>query len=69
MSFTSASRFIASFTYEYFLNTFESPCRSSCVTQSSATPPAESRAAYVDRRSYSRKYFTPAFFRGLRQAF
>jgi hypothetical protein len=33
------------------LDTFESPCRSNCVTHSSATPPADRRVAYVDRRS------------------
>ena len=50
-SFCRASRFICSFICEYFLNTFASPCRSNCVTHSSATPPALRRVAYVDRRS------------------
>ena len=50
-SFSSASRFICSFICEYFLNTFASPCRRSCVTHSSATPPALRRVAYVERRS------------------
>ena len=44
-SFCSASRFICSFICEYFLNTFASPCRSNCVTHSSATPPALRRVA------------------------
>jgi hypothetical protein len=39
-SFCSASLFIVSLICEYFLNTLASPCRSSCVTHSSATPPA-----------------------------
>src|SRR5580698_4912387 len=30
----SASRFIASFIWEYFLNTSEFPCRSNCTTHS-----------------------------------
>ena len=46
-----ASRFIWSFICEYFLKTLASVCRSICVTHSSATPPALSRVAYVDRRS------------------
>jgi hypothetical protein len=50
-SFASTSRFICSFICEYFLNTFASPCRSSCVTHSSATPPALSRVAYVESPS------------------
>jgi hypothetical protein len=57
-SFASASRFICSFICEYFLNTFASPWRSN-VTHSSATPPALSRVAYVERRSLMRKYGTP----------
>src|SRR2546426_7969048 len=32
LSFCSASRFICNFICEYFLKTFASPCRSSCVT-------------------------------------
>ena len=43
--FCRASLFICSFICEYFLNTFASPCRSSCVTHSSATPPALKRVA------------------------
>src|SRR5712692_1875056 len=39
-SLINASRFICSFICEYFLNTFASPCLSSCVSHSSATPPA-----------------------------
>src|SRR5262245_32211795 len=39
-SFFSASLFICSFICEYFLNTLAWPCRSNCVTHSSATPPA-----------------------------
>jgi hypothetical protein len=35
----SAERFIWSFINEYSLNTLASPCRSSWVTHSSATPP------------------------------
>ena len=50
-SFARASRFICSFICEYFLKTFASPCRRSCVTHSSATPPALRRVAYVDRKS------------------
>jgi hypothetical protein len=50
-SFCRASRFICSFICDYFLNTFASPCRSSWVTHSSATPPALRRVAYVERRS------------------
>jgi hypothetical protein len=45
LSFSRASRFMASFICEYFLNTSEFPCRSSCMTHSSATPPALSRVA------------------------
>ena len=44
-NFCSASRFICSVICEYFLNTFASPCRTSCVTHSSATPPALRRVA------------------------
>jgi hypothetical protein len=44
-NFCRASRFICSFICEYFLNTFASPCRSNCVTLSSATPPALRRVA------------------------
>ena len=44
-SFCNASLFICSFICEYFLNTFASPCRSNCVTHSSATPPALKRVA------------------------
>ena len=44
-NFCRASLFICSFICEYFLNTFASPCRSSCVTHSSATPPALKRVA------------------------
>src|SRR5882762_8821551 len=51
LSFSRASRFICNFICEYFLTTWESPCRSICVTHSSATPPALKRVAYVDRRS------------------
>src|SRR5713101_4372359 len=43
--FSKASRFICNFICEYFLKTFASPCRRSCVTHSSATPPALSRVA------------------------
>jgi hypothetical protein len=43
--FSSASLCIRSFICEYFLKTFESLWRSSCVTYSSATPPALSRVA------------------------
>src|ERR1700692_1341641 len=50
-SFCSASLFICNFICEYFLKTWESPWRSSCVTHSSATPPALKRVAYADRRS------------------
>jgi len=50
-NFCKASRFICSFICEYFLNTLASPCRSSWVTHSSATPPALRRVAYVERRS------------------
>ena len=50
-SFCRASRFIWSFICEYFLKTLASPCRSNCVTHSSATPPALRRVAYVERRS------------------
>ncbi|HTR48801.1 MAG TPA: hypothetical protein VMM16_15575 [Verrucomicrobiae bacterium] len=39
-SFSRASRFILSFICEYFLKTCASLWRSSCVTHSSATPPA-----------------------------
>src|SRR5665213_1315271 len=49
--FSKASRFICNFICEYFLKTFASPCRSIWVTHSSATPPALSRVAYVERRS------------------
>src|SRR5947207_1928039 len=45
LSFCSASRFICNFICEYFLNTFASPWRRSCVTHSSATPPALKRVA------------------------
>ena len=44
-NFCRASRFICNFICEYFLNTFASPCRSNCVTHSSATPPALKRVA------------------------
>src|SRR5579863_8452446 len=50
-NFSRASRFICNFICEYFLNTLASPCRSNCVTHSSATPPALRRVAYVERRS------------------
>ena len=40
--FCRASLFICSFICEYFLNTFASPCRSSCVTHSSAIWPLAS---------------------------
>jgi hypothetical protein len=50
-SFSRASRFICNFIWEYFLNTLASVWRSNCDTHSSATPPALSRVAYVDRRS------------------
>ena len=43
--------FICNFICEYFLKTLASPCRSNWVTHSSATPPAESLVAYVERRS------------------
>ena len=45
LSVVRASRFICSFICEYFLKTLASVCRSSCVTHSSATPPALSRVA------------------------
>jgi len=51
LSFSKASRFICSFICEYFLKTCASPWRSICVTHSSATPPALSLVAYVERRS------------------
>src|SRR4029077_9272513 len=51
LSFSKASLFICNFICEYFLKTWESPCRSICVTHSSTTPPALSLVAYVDRRS------------------
>lgn len=51
LSVARASRFICSFMCEYLMNTFASPCRSSCVTHSSATPPALKRVAYVERTS------------------
>ena len=35
----------------------------------SATPPADSLVAYVERRSYSRKYFTPALRSAVSQTF
>src|SRR6185437_11912807 len=44
-SFSRASRFILSFICEYFLKTCASLWRSSCVTHSSATPPALSLVA------------------------
>jgi hypothetical protein len=50
-SFSKASRFIYNFIWEYFLKTCASPWRSIWVTHSSATPPALSLAAYVERRS------------------
>ena len=50
-SFRWASLFICSFICEYFLNTFASPCLNNWVTNSSATPPALSRVAYVDLKS------------------
>jgi hypothetical protein len=45
-----ASRFICSFICEYFLKTSASPCRSSCVTHSSATLPIVERSGA--RRHY-----------------
>jgi len=45
LSLSRASRFIWSFIWEYFLNTLASVCRRSCVTHSSATPPALKRVA------------------------
>ena len=45
LSFSRASRFIRNFIWEYFLKTCASLCRSSCVTHSSATPPALSLVA------------------------
>ena len=51
LSFSRASRFMANFIWEYFLNTSEFPCRRSWTTHSSATPPALRRVAYVERRS------------------
>src|ERR1017187_1806188 len=55
-SFRSASRFICSFICEYFLNAFASPCRSNCVTHSSATPPAlkGSRTGFRDEPEHHR---------------
>jgi hypothetical protein len=49
-SFSKASRFICNFIWEYFLKTCASPWRSIWVTHSSATPPALSLVAYVERR-------------------
>lgn len=49
--FSRASRFICNFIWEYFLKTCASLWRSIWVTHSSATPPALSRVAYVERRS------------------
>jgi hypothetical protein len=43
--FSKASRFICNFICEYFLKTFASPCRRSCVTHSSAT---QARACRFD---------------------
>ena len=60
LSFSRASRFICNFICEYFLNTLASPWRSNWVTHSSATPPAESPVAHVERRSQIRKCGTPA---------
>jgi hypothetical protein len=51
LSLSNASRFICNLICEYFLNTLASPCRSNWVTHSSATPPAESLVAKVERRS------------------
>src|ERR1700728_703900 len=45
LSFSRASRFIRNFIWEYFLKTCASLWRSSCVTHSSATPPALSLVA------------------------
>src|SRR6267143_3183894 len=50
-SFSRASRFICNFIWEYFLKTCASLWRSIWVTHSSATPPALSLVAYVERRS------------------
>src|SRR5439155_939092 len=41
----------------------------SYVPHSSATPPEESLVAYVERRSYSRKYLTPALRSAVAQTF
>jgi hypothetical protein len=50
--FTKASRFICNFICEYFLKTLASPCLRSCVTHSSATPPALSRVLWAPTCSF-----------------
>jgi hypothetical protein len=58
LSFSSASRFVHNFIWEYFLKTCAPLWRSSCVTHSSATPLALGRAKCLAERAapIARKY-------------